>query len=250
MRHEEIQRIYKNHYFLSFKDMGGVRELVGNVDVIVFFVSDSQSSWTDSAKKKYRETHYDAMQYVQRTARQKGVSLQIRNAYVDASLSIDCLPENYSLWSTEIIRRYGVTDIPAYQSRHEAVKQCTEVPILFVFNKPFRSRAACADWATRTRGEMSLISSQYSKYAIIHELFHQFGAVDLYYPASVEALVKRLNYPSVMASYGSMYIDSLTSYLIGWTDEINSSAVQILERTKHFTRDYILAEMRKEYLKT
>ena len=59
MRHEEIQRIYKNHYFLSFKDMGGVKQLTGNVDVLVFFVSDVRSKWTDSAKKKYRAVQKD-----------------------------------------------------------------------------------------------------------------------------------------------------------------------------------------------
>lgn len=247
MRHEDIQRIYKNHYFLSFKNMGGVRELVGSVDVLVFFVSDPSSKWTDYAKKKYRAVQKEAMQYLVRGARARGIKLQIRLAYVDATLNMNCEPENYGQWSKAIIRQYGTADIPAYQRRHEAVKQCTEVPIIFVLNKPFRSRAVCADWAARTHGEMSIISSRYNKHTIIHELLHQFGAVDLYYPAEVQKLVQRMGYPSVMATADSTYIDSLTAYLIGWSKEIDAAAVQILDRTGHITRDYILAALQKEY---
>ena len=249
MRHEDIQRIYKNHYFLSLRDMGGVRQLTGNVDVLIFFVSDPQSKWTDYAKKKYRAVQKEAMQYVLNAARARGVKLQIRQAYVDASLTMTCTPENYSQWTTAIIKQYGVPDIPAYQRRHEAVKQCTEVPIIFVLNKPFRSRAACSDWATRASGEMSLISSQYNKHTIIHELLHQFGAVDLYYPAEVKNLIQRMCYPSVMATADSTYIDSLTAYLIGWTNEIDAQAVQILERTKHITRSQIVTAIQNEYRK-
>lgn len=247
MRHEEIQRIYKNHCLTAHRDMGGVRQLVGSVDVIVFFVSDSRSSWTDQAKKQYRAVQKAAMQTILSAARMQGVSLQIRNAYVDAYVPTNCTRDNYAVWSKTIISKYGSPDIPAYQLKHEAVKQCTEAPIIFVFNKPFRSCAVTVDWATRMHGEMSIISSQYSAYTIIHELLHQFGAVDLYYPKELHRLVQRIGYKSVMGTYGNTKIDSLTAYLIGWTDEIDASAALILEKTKHFTREYLISAISQEY---
>ena len=247
MRHEDIQRIYKGHYFTSFRNMGGVRELSGSVDVIIFFVNDSQSTWTERDKQRYRNTQKAAMHLLLEGAKKRGVPLQIRNAYVDASVPMNCTRDNKNIWSKAIISRYGVSDIPAYQDKHEAVKRCTEVPILFVFNKSFRSSAVSVDWLSRTHGEMSIISSDYSIHTIAHELLHQFGAVDLYYPAEVLKLVQRMGYDSILATHSSTRIDSLTAYLIGWTKEIDASAVQILERTKHLTREYMVAEIQRQY---
>ena len=120
---------------------------------------------------------------------------------------------------------------------------------MFVFNKPFRSGAVSVDWQSRMHGEMSIISSEYTKHTIVHELLHQFGAVDLYYPREVNDLIQKMNYASVMATTASLHIDSLTSYLIGWTEEIDAAAVQILERTKHFTREYMFSAIRREHQK-
>jgi len=250
MRHEDIQRIYRNHYLISRRDMGSVRQLVGSIDVIVFFVNDSQSTWTDYAKQQYRAVQKEAMQKILQAARTRGVSLQIRNAYVEATVSMNCTLERYDVWTNAVIRKYGVPDIPAYQRKHKAVKQCMEAPILFVLNKPFLCSTAASDWETRQNAELSVISSQYSTCAIMHELLHQFGAMDLYYPDEVRNLIHRMGYESVMYNSNSTYIDSLTAYLIGWTAEIDGSAVKILERTKHLTKADMLAAARRQYQKS
>ena len=217
--------------------------------MIVFFVSDTQRIWTDSARKRYRTAQKTAMQTLLRAARKWDVDLQIRNAYVDVTLPMICMPDNYDVWSKNIISKYGTLDIPAYQRKHEAVKQCTEAPIIFVLNKPFRSRAVTVDWLTRMHGEMSLISSDYDVHTIMHELLHQFGAMDLYYPKKVSDLVKQMGYKSVMHIHSSTDIDSLTAYLVGWTDEIDTHAAIILDRTKHYTREDIAAFIREKYQK-
>lgn len=247
MWHEDIQRVYKDHYFISHRNMGGVRTLEGKVDVLVFFVNDSQSKWSEFAKKRYRAAQKAAMELVLHTAREKGVRLQLRNAYVEVTLPTNCTLNNYHIWSKAVIGKYGSADIPAYQRKHEAVKQCTEVPIIFVFNKPFRSSAVSVDWEARMQGEMSIISSQYNVHAIVHELLHQFGAVDLYYPEEVRKMIQKMGYESVMASTGTTHIDSLTAYLIGWTDRIDDAATLILEKTKHLTREYMHAAARAQY---
>ena len=250
MWHDDIQRKYKNHYFTSFRNMGGVKEFSGSVDVIVFFVNDSRSTWTEAARQRYRTVQKAAMKMLLDEARKRGVSLTIRNAYVDATVPMNCTRDNKDIWSKSIISRYGVADIPSYQSRHEAAKHCTEAPILFVFNKPFRSSAVPVDWLSRLHGEMSLISSDCDVHTIAHELLHQFGAVDLYYPAEVYRIVQRIGYDSIMATHNSTNIDSLTAYLIGWTDHIDSAAAAILEQTKHLTREYMIEEIRRQYQKS
>jgi len=52
-----------------------------------------------------------------------------------------------------------------------------------------------------------------------------------------------------MATANTTYIDSLTAYLIGWTKEIDTSAVYILERTKHLTREAMIEAIQREYTK-
>ncbi len=249
MRHEDIQRIYKDHFFTYRRNMGRVRTLTGSLDVIVFFVNDIQTVWTDRAKAQYKATQKSAMQFVLRNARQRGIPLQIRNAYVDATVRMVCTPDNFQTWSKSIIQKYGTSDVFSYQQKHEQVKRCTEAPILFVLNKPFRSSAISTDWQSRMYGEFAIISSQCTEHTIVHELLHQFGAMDLYYPREVQSLVERMNYTSVMGSH-SMYIDSLTAYLIGWTDEIDAATVQFLEKTKYLTREYMFEAARKEYQNT
>ena len=246
MRHEEIQRIYKDHYFISRRHMGSVKSLIGSVDVIVFFVNDSQSIWTERDKAKYKASQKAAMKYILWKARERGIPLQIRNAYVDATLRMVCTPDNYQDWTNAIIRKYGASDIFTYQHKHEFVKQCTEAPILFVLNKPFRSSALSVDWHARMYGELAIISSQCTEHTIAHELLHQFGAMDLYYPPEVKKLVDRMNYTSIMDSH-SMHIDDLTAYLIGWSEEIDATTVQFLEKTKHLTREYMFEATRREY---
>lgn len=246
MRHDDIQRIYKDHYFISRRHVGSVKSLVGSVDVIVFFVNDSQSVWTERDKARYKASQKSAMKYILWKARERGINLQIRNAYVDATLRMVCTPDNYQTWSQAIISKYGSSDILAYQRKHEVVEQCTEAPILFVLNKPFRSSAFSVDWQSRMFGELAIISSQGTEHTIAHELLHQFGAMDLYYPPEVKNLVERMNYSSIMASH-SMNIDDLTAYLIGWSEEIDDATVQLLEKTKHLTREYMFEATRREY---
>lgn len=244
MRHEEIQRIYKNHYYTAFRDMGGVRKLVGKVDVLIFFVTDPKSQWTERAKQKYKQTQKKAMEILLKSARSRGIDLHLRNAYAQATVAMECTRENFREWSNRIISQYA-TDIPTYQCRHESTMNCTEVPILFVFNKPFRSYACQVDWLTRSHGELSAISSDYDVHTIIHELLHQFGAQDLYYPKEIKDLVTRLRYSSVMHSHASVTVDSLSAYLIGWTDEIDLSAVRILEKAKNYTREFMMKEIER-----
>lgn len=249
MRHEEIERFYKHHYFTSHRDVGGIKKLVGDVAVLVYFVNDSESAWTEFAKRKFKETNRAALQLIVRTARSRGVDLKMRISYREASATGICTPHNYYLWSKDIVAKGGIPNIPAYQQKYEAVNRCTEVPILFVLNKDFRSGAVAVDWEARMQGEMSIISSKAGKHTIVHELLHQFGAMDLYYPKEVDDLIRNMRYESVMSTADSLYIDSLTSYLIGWTDEIDVAAEQILERTKHLTKEYMYNAIRIEHEK-
>ena len=236
MKHEEIQRRYPNHLYLSYRDAGGIKRLVGDIIVIVFFVDDAESRWTEQAMQRYKDEQSQALRQLMCAARTKGVHLRLRHAFAQLSVDMVCDRENRDQWRAAVIRQYGKDTLQEYQAYYEAKHRCDEAPIIFAFNKPFRSYAVATYNEAQYYPELSTIASDFDVDTIIHELLHQFGARDLYFPRLVRDLVAKMGYASVMAIGNSREVDSLSAYLIGWTDEIDDPAVQILEATKHITR--------------
>ena len=64
MKQQEILQKYKDHFFISYKNMGGSKKLVGNVAVVVFFVDDTKSDWTAAEKEDYKKTMKEAMRFL------------------------------------------------------------------------------------------------------------------------------------------------------------------------------------------
>ena len=237
MKHEEIQRKYKNHIFLSFIGAGGSKKLVGDVIVNVFFVNDSNSTWTESARNAYKENHYSVLRFLVKSAKKFGVDLSIRSAFGSGTVSMVCNSDNSEKWSREIVEQYGRKSLLEYQKGYKLNFSCDEAPIIFVFNKPFRDYAFSSNSITQQLDEFSVVSSPFEQRTIMHELLHQFGARDLYFPKDLKELVREMGYSSVMAEDSTCWIDSLTAYLIGWGSEIDSSAVQILDKMKNLTHE-------------
>lgn len=247
MTQEEIQRVFSDHLFLSFREIGGSKKLVGDVIVIVFFVNDNESSWNEDAKKEFKEKHISAMQLLLKMAKEQGVNLKIRNAFGDMAINDTCTKDNYLNWSDSAVKQYKANSINEYQKIYKSHYKCDECPIMFVFNKPFRSCAISVNPLTQKYAELSIISDDCRTGSIIHEPLHQFGAADLYFPAELKDFVKSINYQSIMLSSDIHCIDSLTAYLIGWTNEIDSSAARILRRTDHYTFDLLSELIEREW---
>ncbi|MBE6762087.1 MAG: hypothetical protein E7551_07340 [Ruminococcaceae bacterium] len=250
MTYQEIQREFSDHLFLSYREIGGSKKLVGDIIVIVFFVDDNQSSWTEEAKKQFIEKHNSAMQILLRLAKKNGVNLKIRNAYGDITIPLNCTKDNYLEWSDSAVKRYNASNINEYQKIYKDYYKCDECPILFVFNKSFRSCAISVNPLTQKYAELSIISYDCRTGSIIHELLHQFGAADLYFPSELKALVQKMNYESIMLTSSQHYIDSLTAYLIGWKNEVNDSAATILRKTSHYTFDLLSDLIEQEWKNT
>ena len=250
MKHEDIQRIYSKHILLANRNEGGVKRLAGDVVVVVFFVNDAESRWTQRDKQLYRSKLEEAFRFIVSSAKKRGVRLRMRIACGDATVNQKCDPRNYTDWSKKIIQNHRFGNVLQYQNGYKAHYGCDEAPVFFVFNKDFRSFASMADAASRGCDELSIISSYVEPSVIAHELLHQFGANDFYYIDEIKDFLRQRQYSSVMGPRQEMYIDSLTAYLIGWTSEISSDAVGILERTKHITRAEMVARMEAEWRKT
>ncbi len=250
MKHDEIQKKYPNHVYFSKKGKGATKELKGNVVVIVLFVSDEKGRWTPFYMDESMKRHESAARILSGLAYGRGVDLKIKCVFQEIKLPMLCTDKNRAEWRKAIAKAYGKNSLSEYQEYYKKKYNCDEVPFMFTFFKDFRSYAISSDKNTNVHDEYSVLEPDSKEGTIIHELLHQFGAVDLYYPQIVRSTLTLLNYKSVMADSGSIFIDSLTAYLIGWTDYITEKGAKILECTKDYTREMMSEELKKEWGKT
>ena len=249
MKHDEIQRKYNNHVFLQKKSKGITKELKGDVIVIVLFVNDENSKWTQSDIDANKQVYNSAFSLLLNLAENRNVNLQLRKAFQEITLPLVCTRENRQAWSKAIAELYNRSSLTEFQEYYKKKYKCDEAPIMIAFNKDFRSYAMSDVGSKYTMDEYSAIKSNCSPRTIIHELLHQFGAVDFYFPEEVRSLMKKLRYKSVMNCDNSNCIDILTAYLIGWTAHIRDEEIVILEGTKHFTEDMLNKAKKQEWAK-
>ena len=66
---------------------------------------------------------------------------------------------------------------------------------------------------------------------IAHELLHQFGAIDFYFPREIEAIAKKYIGDSIMCNSSVDTVDDLTAYLVGWKDTVSENSYLFLKET-------------------
>lgn len=250
MTAQEIREKYGNHILLDSRRRGETKSLVGDVMVIVIFVNDGISSWTERAKKDYCRIYFSAMKKIETAARAQGVRLKLMNAFDEVNLPMACTMDNIPAWTAAVVKKKGHNTIRDMQKEYKRLYNSDEAPIVFAFNRKFRSYAQAADAQYPYGNEFCVASMDGSVKTVIHELLHQFGAEDLYYPEAVRSVVDRIFPYSVMGGSIGDEIDPLTSYLIGWREDIDARSERVLEKTKHLTPAQIRAELNEIWKKS
>ena len=242
---------FTNHYYLSRKNKGSSRLLNGDVVGIVFFVNDAVSSWTEEAKKSYMTQHNKAMRRIMSDAEGLNVYLRIRIASAEISVPLECTYSNPYNWAVRAINQYGKNSVMEYQNYYKDKYKCDEAPIFFVFNKKARSFASTASKFYPYTDEFSVIfrddNGRFSAFSVEHELMHQFGAMDLYFPDEVNKSATKHLPKSIMND--GYEIDSLTRFLIGWTAQIDDKAGAFLNDTEHITNEMVESYTREQWKK-
>lgn len=247
MSGKRFVEIFKNHFIFNKKNQGASKALTGNVIAVVFYVNDATSKWTESAIAEYKVKIKKAYDKICLVARNNNVDLNIRTASCQINVPIECTHNNTREWIRLALSGYSRDKASDYQSYFENKYNCDEAPVVFVFNKPFRAYAQSANENYPTRDEFSVLASSESEKTIIHELLHQFGAYDYYYPQIVYDAAKKYLPGSVMADGGD--IDSLTQYLIGWKNTLGDNDALFLLLTQHLTPGDISQALKDEWKK-
>lgn len=241
--------IFKDHVMLCKKAQGASRELTGDIVVIIFYINDAESRWTPQDMETYKATHTKAMQSLMNQARACGANLNIRTAACTLEVDMVCTVDNTSDWIREALGGYRKAKAADYQQYYETKYGYDEAPIIFAFNKKFRCYALSANVYYPSTDEYSAVCKNSTVGTIIHELLHQFGANDYYYPADVAEAADKYMPKTVMRSSAYTEVDDLSKYIIGWTREITDKSALFLLNTQHHTIKSIEDAVRAEWKK-
>lgn len=251
---ENLLEKYRNHVAFLALNQGCSLYCRGKIVLRVFFLDDSESSWTDEDRERFKTIVSSSASKILADAQCDKVAIQILASYADKRISCAVRPnENVRTWIDEI---FGTGEIVDNQNRFRMAIECDESPIVFAFNKDFRSCARTAEDKKnvgRNHPEWSMVSYQKSfgeldvVHTIVHELLHQFGAIDLYYPEEITVAGEKFLGKSIMNC--GMDIDDLTRMLIGWRTDLTDNAINFLEATKGITKEQVMDARRKEWEK-
>ena len=228
----------REHVFLEGRDMGSCLKLCGKAAFLCVFVTDGESTWTEDEMEAAKLAFGNAASLITAEAERYGAETQVVIAYTEgeiddpaASDSVDRLLEKAGYGSESIAIEKITKDA---QAENGAVVLC--------YNSDERSFAqmGLSEFANE---RMTLYGADAHTFA--HEALHLFGAMDLYYPDEVEKAAVDALGDSIMRE-NSDVVDSLTAYLVGWTNLIGDDALRFLRETLYLTTEQLDAAFADE----
>ena len=217
------------HWAEMRRDLGPAAKLVGDIQLLLVFVSTPEHPWPEEEIISFFNVVQTSKDFILDEAERYGVPLSLSAQYFETSIPYEFDGSDLSnidlSWYWYLVKNYFHKD--GMVSMHEAYEERfgkDNTPFLFVFNTPYRNITYSADllypnWLE----EFSIYYGQQPlrDNMIVHELMHQYGAVDLYDLSSegVEEISEQIFPKSVMLRQKGTEIDELTAYLIGWIDD-------------------------------
>ncbi len=231
------------HELAFFKKMnqGMCRRLRGKVLIELLHVSDNESNWTQQEKTAFFNKFQEAMGQILLQAHAANVSLSMSSISCDYHFA-GIVDEYKALHVFEdYLKQRGMSERD-YAASRKAAYAVDEVAVILVLEKDFRAYAV-----TNGETEYSVLSYKNDIHAICHELLHNFGAVDLYFPYYIFALTMRHFPKTVMCTYEGMEIDPLTQYLIGWKTVMDQKALAFITEAQDYTQERHIQANRLEW---
>ncbi|MBQ3185655.1 MAG: hypothetical protein IJH43_02445 [Mogibacterium sp.] len=230
---------YSEHCYMSSRDYGTSRKLTGNIKLLLVFVNDSTSTWSEDEISQFFTGVYRDCDYLVEQAGEWGTYLHFDYGYFNVNVPQD----QEGRWFDYLMEDFFYQadhDLEALQNYYENEFNVSDAPLLFVFNREGRScsyvgsRENC--W--KTEYPMYYAKSMADEYSITHELMHLYGASDYYYPVIAKETAEKYFHDSTML-IGGREVDDLTAYIIGWTDVLTGTAKGFLDDTSYMTREMI-----------
>lgn len=245
-RIEDCPEILAN-YYLSGRSRGSSLKLCGKVMIISCLLKRSEGEFDQRAVFQYFEELNRACEMLEREARRLDAELSFENRHfnidlpptVDPRKGFSLLKNFLTLKTTKQAKQY-------YGPRFGA----DETPFILVFDEWNRSFSwEQTKFNKRYVNEVSVIfrdQHAFSWRTIAHELLHQYGAVDFYFPDETQRCADACLGESIMGYHGER-VDDLTAYLVGWTDILSDGAYRFLKETMWMTYERNMQEMSRTW---
>ena len=224
----------KNHYYLGTRNTGPSRTLKGDVVLIHILINDMMSNWMYPMHvMEYQNAANNMAAKMMRDAAASGTHLMIRSVFCQVNLPM--VVDMSGAFIPYIFGSMGHMNAASMQYQYESMYRCDEAPIIMAVNRPMRNFASLNnDRSYMRQDEFSVIfrseNGMFESRVIEHELFHQFGGVDYYYPQITVRAAQRY-FPYSIMYQGGPDVDDLTRYLVGWTDTLTPTAIAFLKET-------------------
>ena len=237
-RPEDYPQI-RDHLYLKGRGKGASKVLTGKVALITVYMSRKSSDWSESVRDAYVRSVWTAIEALQKEAVRYGASLSITPYHFDHTVSPKADPhDKFNL----IKDRFDVTTMEQLQTKYEKHLGVDEAIFVLAFDGEGRSFAS----RQKSNGpvdEISVVFIDSSRsensmaYTIAHELLHQFGAADYYFPGEMESLATRYFGKTIMNDHGCLSVDELTAYLVGWTDTVTAYGWWFMKESMWLTEE-------------
>lgn len=232
------------HYILQRKNSGTSDELAGDVLITFILVDDPKSVWSDEDFALFHSKTPAEAQFLESEAARYGVDLSIRVQYIKSKVDIE-KPVDWSeddAWRDAALKAAGLPNTEKVSDYLKEACGADQAPVFFCVCRDGRSYAPRSN--DKIPFEYGILYREAGDYA--HELCHQFGAMDYYYPEEVKQLAQEVFPNSIMLTSVNRSIDDLSAYVMGWTDELSPAARYFVENTNWVTPEVLSAAHKKQ----
>ncbi len=224
----------KDNFFLEARNLGASRKLRGDIEIIICFMKKRPTDFTEFARAQFTEELYKACDWLKSEAERYGTKLTFKYRFFKIDTPADAqYTEVYDLIKNFFNSQAMSMD--QLQSRYEKMSGSDESPFILVFDEKARSYAQKQSAQRIARQETSIVYKERDNLfhwtTIAHELLHQFGAMDFYYPREVVECARRYIKDSIMGVGAPNILDDLTAYLVGIKDTISADTYYFLKET-------------------
>jgi hypothetical protein len=228
---------------------GNCKRLAGKPFVMVIYLDDDVSNWTEEEVHVYNERLINpALDFLDDNAAKWGVNLCMKTGYYasyghpEEPVKYDGVVENFNDGNTsdDILDQAALSlGYASKEDMHDHLvefAQTEQIAYVVMLDKGGRSYSCPRSGRNRSvtndyELEYAVVFSGFTDTSrdsasdtIAHELLHLFGAEDYYYPDSRKALAEKY-YPEdimlcAMSDLEYFTLGEYTAYTLGWTDKV------------------------------
>lgn len=214
--------------------------------MMVVYVSTPKHPWSEQQIKATFNEIWNAVRAMEKESDRYDAYLDVSTwKYYTVSVPMECTENNVTEWYWYLMHNFfKVQNMTQYHERLTKKENADSTPMVFMFNS-VGANPRFAGWTFTKTADKNTWDEEFSYIFcrtgngffggwIMHELMHQYGAVDFYdyKNEGVQAAAQRYLGQSVMIN-NAYVVDDLTAYLLGWTDGISRNDRRFLQETQN-----------------